>query len=151
MNGKPRILVVDDDETIRESMSTLLRREGYVVDTAETGKEAIAASTANFYNLAIIDIRLPDMEGVKLLTAIKETVPGIVKIIVTGYPSVETAINAVNNGADGYLTKPFKSQELLDKVAEHLKKQEEAMKYSEQKVADFVRSRARELETATKT
>jgi DNA-binding NtrC family response regulator len=151
LSGKPRILVIDDDETIRESVSTLLRREGYVVDTAETGKEAIAASTANFYNLAIIDIRLPDMEGVELLTAIKDTVPRIVKIIVTGYPSMETAINAVNNGADGYLMKPFKSQELLDKVAEHLKKQEEAMKYSEQKVADFVRSRARELDTATKT
>ena len=151
MTGKPRILVIDDDETIRESMSTLLRREGYVVDTAETGKEAIAASTANFYNLAIIDIRLPDMEGVELLTAMKETVPKTVKIIVTGYPSIETAINAVNNGADGYLTKPFKSQELLDKVAEHLKKQEQAAKYSEEKVADFIRSRARELDTATKT
>ncbi len=151
MTGKPRILVIDDDETIRESMSTLLRREGYVVDTAETGKEAIAASTANFYNLAIIDIRLPDMEGVELLTAMKETVPKTVKIIVTGYPSIETAINAVNDGADGYLTKPFKSQELLDKVAEHLKKQEQAAKYSEEKVADFIRSRARELDTATKT
>ena len=150
MTGKPRILVVDDDETIRESVSALLEDAGYSADTAQDGKEAINKSRENFYNLALIDIRLPDMEGVELLTAMKETMPRLVKIIITGYPSMGTAIDAVNKGADGYLVKPFKNQELLDKIDEHLKKQEEAMRYSEEKVAEYVQTRASELESAMK-
>jgi len=87
------------------------------------------------------------MSGTELLTAIKETTPKMVKIIVTGYPSLENAIEAVNKGADGYIVKPFAMNDLLNMVREHLKKQQEAKKYSEQKVAEFVETRARELES----
>ncbi len=131
-------------------MSALLKGAGYMVDTAETGRAAVAASNANFYNLALIDIRLPDMEGVELLTAIRKTVPPTVKIIVTGYPSMENAIKAVNKGVDGYMVKPFKNEELLSKIEEHLKKQKEATRYSEEKVAEFIKTRAAELESAKK-
>jgi len=143
---KTRILVIDDDESIRKVLKTILEDEGYVVDTAENGKEAIRKSNENFYNLALIDIKLPDMEGTKLLTAMKETFPPMVKIILTGFPTMQNAIEAVNKGADGYVTKPIEDIDaLLSKIREHLKKQEEQKKFSEKKVAEFVESRAKEL------
>lgn len=146
MTEQARILVIDDEESIRKSLAGVLQEKGYVVDTAENGKEAAEKSKTSLYNLALIDIRLPDMDGVQLLTAIKETIPKTVKIIITGYPSLENAIEAVNKGADAYITKPFDMNKLLDIIEEHLKKQEEARKYSEKKVAEFIETRARELE-----
>jgi DNA-binding NtrC family response regulator len=148
---KKRILVIDDDEVVLKNFKAILELEGYIVDTAVTGKEAIDKSNASFYNLALVDIRLPDMEGTQLLTAMRDTVPKIVKIIVTGYPSLENAAEAVNKGADGYVVKPIMdTDEFLNKIKEHLKKQEEAQRYSEQKVAEFIESRTKEEET-TKT
>jgi len=141
-----RILVVDDDESIRKVLATILEEKGYVVDTAQNGKEAIEKSNAKFYNLALIDIRLPDMEGTKLLTAMKETTPKMVKIIITGYPALQNAIDAVNKGADAYLMKPVSIEEVLSTIRKHLKKQQEARKYSEEKVAEFIETRAKELE-----
>lgn len=146
MTEPARILVIDDQESIRKSLAAVLEEEGYLVDTAENGKEAIEKSRAKPYNLALIDIRLPDMDGLQLLTSIKETLPKTVKIIITGYPSLENAVEAVNKGGDGYIIKPFDMNKLLDMIKEHLKKQEEARKYSEQKVAEFIETRARELE-----
>jgi len=142
-----RILVVDDDESIRKVLATILEEKGYVVDTAENGKEAIEKSNAKFYNLALIDIRLPDMEGTQLLTAMKETTPKMVKIIITGYPSLQNAVEAVNKGADAYILKPFNMDSVLNTIQEHLKKQQEAKKYSEEKVAEFIETRAKETET----
>ncbi|WXG42092.1 MAG: response regulator [Candidatus Freyarchaeum deiterrae] len=146
MSETARILVIDDDESIRMVLKTILEDEGYIVETAEDGNEAIRKTKANFYNLALIDIRLPDMEGTKLLTAMKETFPPMVKIIVTGFPTMQNAIEAVNKGADGFVTKPIEDiDDLLRKIRELLKKQEEKKKFSEEKVAEFVESRAKEL------
>jgi DNA-binding NtrC family response regulator len=151
MGERARILVVDDDEGIRKVLKAILEEEGYVVDTAENGKEAIKKSNAKFYNLALIDIRLPDMEGTKLLSAIKETTPKMVKIIITGYPSLQNAIEAVNKGADAYILKPFDMDNILGKIKEHLKKQQEAKKYSQGKVTQFIETRVKELEKETIT
>jgi len=146
MGEHARILVIDDDESIRKTLATILEEEGYLVDTAENGEEAIRKSNAKFYNLALIDIRLPDMEGTKLLTAMKEATPKMVKIIITGYPSLQNAIEAVNKGADGYIVKPFNMDSVLNTIKEHLKKQQQAKKYGEEKVAEFIETRVRELE-----
>jgi len=142
-----RILIVDDDEVIRKSITTVLEEKGYLADTAENGRAAIRKSEKEVYHLALIDIRLPDMDGVQLLTALKETTPKMVKIIITGYPSLQNAVEAVNKGADGYIVKPIKMDELLAMIKEHLKKQREAGKYTEQKVVEFIETRAKELET----
>jgi len=146
MGETARILVVEDNESIRKVLEAILEEEGYVVDTAENGKEAIRKSNAKFYNLALIDIRLPDMEGTKLLTAMKETTPKMVKIMITGYPSLQNAIEAVNKGADAYILKPFDMDNVLNKIREHLKKQQEAKKYSQEKVKEFIETRVKELE-----
>jgi DNA-binding response OmpR family regulator len=141
-----RILVVDDDETIRRSITIALQEKGYLADTAEDGRAAIRKSEKEVYNLALIDIRLPDMDGVQLLTMLKETAPKMVRIIITGYPSLQNAVEAVNKGADGYIVKPIKMGELLAMMKEHLQKQKEAGKYTEQKVVEFIETRAKELE-----
>lgn len=145
MDKTARILVVDDDESVRKVLSLILEEEGYVVDTAENGKEAIEKSESKFYNLALIDIRLPDMEGTKLLTAMKETTPKMAKIIITGYPTLKNAIETVNKGADAYILKPFNMDNVLETIKEQLKKQQETKKYSEEKVTEFIKTRVKEL------
>ncbi|MEM3576873.1 MAG: response regulator [Candidatus Bathyarchaeia archaeon] len=146
MVRRARILVVDDDESIRKVLKTVLEDDGYIVDTAASGKEAIRKSYRNFYNLALIDIRLQDMEGVKLLQKLKDTVPKMRKVMVTGYPTLRSAIEALNKGADGYVVKPFDMKELLATIKEQLIKQEEEKKYSQEKVKEFIETRVRELE-----
>lgn len=144
---KKRVLVVDDDKVLLKSFKEVLESEGYLVDTAMTGREAIEKSEANFYNLTLIDIRLADMEGTELLTRIRETTPKMVKIMITGYPSLESAKDSLNKGADGYIIKPVDITELLNMIRDRLSKQEEAKKYSEEKVKEYIETRARELDS----
>lgn len=145
MGGHAKILVVDDDKSIRKTLAAILEDEGYDVDTAENAREAIEKTNNGFYNLALVDIRLPDMEGTKLIASMKDTTPKMVKIIVTGYPSLQNAVEAVNNNADAYVFKPVNAENLLKTIKEHLEKQQTSKKYSEQKVAEFIETRAREL------
>lgn len=112
------------------------------------GKQAIDKSNADFYNLALIDIRLLDIEGTRLLTTMRDAVRRIVKIIVTGYPSRENAKEAVNKGADAYIVKPMLNiQEFVSTLEAHLKTQKEAQRYSDQKVVEYIESRTRIQET----
>ncbi|MEM3788723.1 MAG: response regulator [Candidatus Bathyarchaeia archaeon] len=141
-----RILVVDDDENIRKVLKTILEEEGYAVDETENAKKAIEKSRKKVYNLALIDIRLPDMEGIELLTRMKDTVPRMRKIIITGYPTLQNAIEAVNRGADAYILKPFDMDKVLATIKEQLRKQEEEKRYSQEKVAEFIETRVKELE-----
>ncbi len=106
MDKHARILVVDDDENIRNTVKTILEDEGYIVDLAATGNEAIKRTEETAYNVALLDIRLPDMEGVELLKLMKDAVPRTRKIMVTGYPSMQNAVTALNKNADAYLIKP---------------------------------------------
>ena len=145
MDKSPRILVVDDDDTIRTTMKAILQDEGYTVDLASTGKEAIQKSQENNYNIALLDIRLPDIEGVELLKLLKDGVPRTRKIMVTGYPSLQNAISALNKNADAYLLKPVDVEKLLNTVKQQLEAQENERKFSEQKVAEFIESRVKEL------
>ncbi len=147
MDKQPRILVVDDDETIRTTMKVILQDEGYIVDLAATGKEAIQKTQENAYNIALLDIRLPDIEGIELLKLLKDNVPRTRKIMVTGYPSMQNAITALNKNADAYLLKPVDVEKLLKTVKDQLQAQKEEQKFSEQKVADFIESRVKEMST----
>jgi DNA-binding NtrC family response regulator len=150
MGNHERILVIDDDESIRNSLAAILRDEGYEVDVASNGREALQKSEETIYNLALIDIKLPDMEGIDILIRMKDTVPKVRKIIRTGFPSVQNAIEAVNRKADAYLVKPVEVEKLLVTIREQLKLQENEKQYSEKKVAEFIETRVRELEkTAT--
>jgi len=143
---KKNILLVDDDKSVLESLKDILQSEGFSVDVAETGREAIEKSEAWSYNLALLDIKLPDMEGTKLLIKLHRDTPQMIKIMITGYPSLENAVEALNLGADAYIMKPVNPERLLKVVDEKLKEQEEAEKMSEKKVAEWVETRVRKLE-----
>jgi DNA-binding NtrC family response regulator len=146
MSEAARILVIDDEVAIRKTISVTLEQAGYQVDTAENGRQAVEKAEANFYNLALIDIRLPDMEGTELLTALKETTPKMVKIILTGYPALQNAVKAIRGGADYYLVKPVEPVELLRVIKEQLDKQRQAKEYGQEKVAQFLKTRIDELQ-----
>ena len=145
MDKHARILVVDDDENIRNTMKTILEDEGYIVDLAATGSEAIQKTKQTAYNIALLDIRLPDMEGVELLKLIKDTVPRTRKIMVTGYPSMQNAISALNKSADAYLIKPIDIENFLNIIKEQLQLREKEKEFSELKVAEFIETRVKEL------
>ena len=147
MAEKARILIVDDDENIRKTMKAILEDENYFVEIATNGKEAIQMSNEKMYNLALLDIRLPDMEGVELLKLMKEYVPRTRKIMVTGFPTIQNAVTAVNKKADAYLFKPVDVEKLLEIVKEQIRLQEEEKEFSETKVAEFIEARIKEAAT----
>jgi DNA-binding NtrC family response regulator len=148
MDKHPRILVVDDDESIRNTVKAILEDEGYIVDLAATGMEAIKRTEETTYNVALLDIRLPDLEGVELLKLMKDAVPRTRKIMVTGYPSMQNAVAALNKNADAYLIKPVDIEKLLNTVKKQLQLQENEREFSEQKVAEFIETRVKELSDA---
>ena len=143
--SRDRLLIVDDDEAILRNLERILSLEGYETDTARTGREAIEKTRRNFYNLALLDIKLPDMEGTELLKKMHETFPKMIKIMVTGYPDLENAIKSLNYGADAYLVKPVSVQELLDVVKQKLDEQRNMEKMTEEKVKKWIETRIRKL------
>ena len=148
MNAKPRILLIDDEESITATLKTILEVKGYEVDVAHNGQDAVRKSKERFYNVALIDIRLPDMSGVELLTHLSQpTYPKMVKIMVTGYATQENAIEALNRGADSYILKPFEPDSLIVTVKEKLKTQTESVKMTQDKIAEFIKDRIKALES----
>jgi len=125
------ILVVDDDKSILRTFARILQKNGYEIDTAETGKEAMEKAENRQYDLALVDIRLPDMDGTDLLAKLKKPLQNTVKIMITGFPSLETGVKALDEGADAYLVKPVKPQELLVLLEEKLKNREQSEKVSQ--------------------
>ncbi len=142
-----RILIIDDDENIRKVLQTILTDEGYITEAVETAKKGIEKSETAFYNLALIDVRLPDMEGIELLTKLRDTKPKMRKIIVTGYPTLQNAVAAVNKGADAYIMKPFDVEKILLTIKEQLKAQTNDKAYSEERIAEFIEARVKELDS----
>jgi two-component system, NtrC family, response regulator AtoC len=122
---KKTILVVDDDKSILRTFTRILQKSGYEIDVAETGKEAVEKTANRHYDLALVDIRLPDIDGTELLAKLKKPLQHTVKIMITGFPSLETGVKALDEGADAYLVKPVKPQELLVLLEEKLKSRED--------------------------
>ncbi len=140
-----RILIVEDDEDLLAQLADLLENAGYKVDKATTVGEAVKQTKKIFHYLAIIDIKLPDMNGTKLIPKLPSTTPAIRKIILTGYPDMDNAVEALNLGADKYLIKPVAPEQLLKTVKEQLMKREEEAKYSEKKVEEYIKTRTDEI------
>ena len=109
---KPAILVVDDDEVMRQTLSDVLKKKGYVVSTAETGGQTISSIKKQLFDLILLDIRLPDMDGLDVLKRIKEIESDLMVIVMTAYSDVQTAVMAMKSGAYDYIDKPFELEEL---------------------------------------
>jgi DNA-binding response OmpR family regulator len=115
------VLIIDDDPGIRKMLSTLLENEGYLTEIVGKGKDAVKACKKTPFDIALIDIGLPDLQGIELIRMLKEAQPRIITIIVTGIPSLENAVKAVNERADAYITKPIQTGELVTTIAKLLK------------------------------
>ncbi len=116
------ILVADDEGAIRYSISKTLQRVGYQVHTAASGEEALEMMQRQNYDVVLTDIRMPGLTGVELLARIKEQAPDAVVILLTGYASLETAIESLRLGAHDYLVKPSSSQDIRQSVAQGLER-----------------------------
>ncbi|MGD0027841.1 MAG: response regulator [Candidatus Bathyarchaeia archaeon] len=143
--GKAKILMVDDDEHICRVMSLILEGEGFEVETAFTGEDAIKKSKSKVYDAAILDIRLPDIEGTKLLQAMGEISPKMVKIMLTGYPNLQNAVDSLNFGADAYLMKPPNPEDVINSIREKLQKRKEEELATEERISVFLKTRAAKL------
>jgi DNA-binding NtrC family response regulator len=116
---KTRILVVDDDVNILRVFKRILEKEGYIVETSETGTDAITKIQKAKFTVYLVDVRLPDMDGTDLLLKIPKD-PKIIKIIVTGFSTNEVGKKAADYGANDFLVKPVKPEELIVTVRENL-------------------------------
>jgi DNA-binding NtrC family response regulator len=110
------VLVIDDDAGVRSMLSSILEDAGYSVEAVDNGKEAIKTCEKLPFDVALVDINLPDIQGTELLHKLKQIQPKMVKIIITGQPSIENAVKALNEKSDGFITKPFDPQELLEMI-----------------------------------
>ena len=119
--AKKSILVIDDDKSILRTFTRILQKTGCDIDVAETGREAMEKAGKRRYDLALVDVRLPDMDGTDLLAKMKDTMRDTVKIVITGFPSMEVGVKALDEGADAYLVKPVKPEDLLMLIEEKLK------------------------------
>jgi K+-sensing histidine kinase KdpD len=123
IKSSEKILLVDDDEAFLKVGQAILKSKGYYVDVAHNGQEALKQFKESAYSLVILDILLPDMSGIELLTSINRIQPEIISIISTGYSSIENSVQSLNLGAFAYLEKPLHPERLLDVIRRGLEKQ----------------------------
>lgn len=143
--GSVYILIVDDDVTLLETMKMILENRGYRVDAASTGKEAADRILRRHYDVAILDIVLPDISGVELLKKFDQTrIPRTRKIILTGHATLENAVQALNLGADAYLLKPVEPEDLIKAINEQVERQSQEIRNIQQKIISLIERDAEE-------
>jgi two-component system nitrogen regulation response regulator NtrX len=145
LKGKKKILIVDDDEGICKTLGLILEDEGFIIDVANSGKEALKKSETSNYNVVLLDIRLPDIEGTKLLKAFRQSTPKMIKIMMTGFPQIGNAIEALNLGADAYFMKPVHPDDVIKTIREKLEVQTKEEALTEEKLTAFLEARTKEL------
>jgi two-component system NtrC family response regulator len=117
---KPKILVIDDEVNMLTLLKRVLGKEGYQVLGAESGKEGVRLAGTETFSLAIVDVRLPDMDGLNVLKRLKEINPRLPVILISAYPTWEVEEKAKKEGSAGYLTKPLNLKLLKDIVKKNL-------------------------------
>ena len=131
---KTRLLIVDDDPIVRDSLGQWFDSEGYLVETVSSGREALERMEKDRWDLALLDIKMPGMDGIELQAKMHAADPELPLIIMTGYASVETAVKALKAGAYDYITKPFDPDELIhliNKALEHRRARREVVRLRE--------------------
>jgi len=119
--ARPGILLIDDEKDIVRTFTLFLERYGYAVDSAGSGWEALAKLGERHYDVVILDYRLPGVTGVDLLRRANELQPDAVKVMLTGFPSLEDTAESLLHGADSYLLKPVDMNEVLEVIEEKLR------------------------------
>jgi DNA-binding response OmpR family regulator len=128
---KSRVLVVDDEESVRITTAAILEQEGYEVSTAADGHEALATAARGHFDLVLTDLRMDDMDGMTLLHELQQRHPGVVTVVLTGYASIESSIDALRQGVYDYLVKPCMVEDLKRTVSRALQHREQRMRITE--------------------
>ncbi len=121
---KPSILVVDDELLIRDLLYDFFSGQGWNISVAENGEKALDIINANKIDLVLSDIRMPEMDGLTLTSRVKESHPEIPVVLMTGFPSVDTAVNALRSKVEDYVIKPFNINQLYKLVESKLRSNE---------------------------
>lgn len=145
-NENANVLVVDDEGAIRYSVSKTLQRVGYNVSEAASGEEALDIMKKQHFDVVLTDIRMPGLTGVELLRRIKEAAPDAIVILMTGYASLGTAVEALRLGAHDYLIKPSSSQDIRQSVARGVERSRNLRR--RRALLDAIRSNVSELTRA---
>jgi len=124
-NPKARILCVDDEGVILDSFRKILVLDGYCIDTVENGQEALGLIQSHHYDFVFTDLKMPEMDGLEVTKSVKHLRPDIDVVIITGYATVETAVECMKYGAMDYVQKPFTEDELLEFVKKLVIKRED--------------------------
>ncbi len=122
MSKNGRVMVVDDEENIREVLSNYLDSLGYEVVTASDGEDALRKFEIGGYDLIISDLLMPTIDGLELLKAVREKDRDVIFLMITGYPSIETAVDAIKQGAYDYITKPFHMEDVKIRIERSFEK-----------------------------
>lgn len=122
MSKNGRVMVVDDEENIREVLSNYLDSLGYEVVTASDGEDALRKFEVGGYDLIISDLLMPTIDGLELLKAVREKDRDVIFLMITGYPSIETAVDAIKQGAYDYITKPFHMEDVKIRIERSFEK-----------------------------
>jgi DNA-binding NtrC family response regulator len=146
MKEKAKVLIIDDNENMRETLADILMEKGYEVATAKTAREGITAAGKGFYNIHLIDVNLPDKTGIDLLKAFRSSYPVRINIMITASSNVKYAVDALNIGANAYVLKPIDFINLEQIMKDCLKKQEPTLKATEERLAEFMTSTVHEKE-----
>lgn len=125
MSSQPSILVVDDELLIRDLLYDFFSDQGWQIAVAESGEKALSIIHQKKVNLVLTDLKMPNMDGFALTAKMREDFPDIPVVIMTGYPSVESAVTALRRKIADYVTKPFNINDLLKIVESHLALDEE--------------------------
>ena len=118
------VLLMEDELTIATGLARVMSKEGYDVDMAHTGRDALEKFWANGFDLLVADLRLPDIDGMDVVREVRKKRPKMTVVIITGYPSVSSATTAVQMGVSGYLSKPFTGPEFMATVRSALREKE---------------------------
>ena len=143
MREKPKVLMIDDNKNMCETLADILEEKGYEIVTAKTALEGIQAAQKSFFNIALIDINLPDKTGIELLKEFKNTYPSRINIIITASATLKYAVDAVNLGADAYILKPIDFIKLDQTMKECLRKQQKTLKATDERLTEFMTSARR--------
>lgn len=139
-----RILVVDDELFVRELLLEFLSAQGFEVLLADSGEKAVEVIQTQLADIVLVDLKMPGIDGIETLKQIKKIAPDVLAIIMTGYPTIESSIEALRHGASDYVVKPFKLNDLKSSIENAL--QEHKLKTEICKLKDRIAELEMELE-----
>jgi DNA-binding NtrC family response regulator len=138
MKREPKVLIIDDNANMRETLADILEEKGYEVVTSRTAHEATQAAREAFFNIALIDINLPDKTGIELLKEFRSAYPSRINIMITASGTLKNAVDALNLGADAYILKPIDFVKLDQIMKDCMRKQRKVLKTTEEQLAQLM-------------